>query len=35
MESRMTPKRPRDLNQLAKAIIDIVTGASEVERNPS
>jgi len=30
----MTPKRPRDPNQLAKSIIDIATGGAE-ERVPS
>jgi hypothetical protein len=31
----MTPKRPRDPNQLAKSIIDIATGQAEEERVPS
>ena len=28
----MTPKRPRDPNQLAKSIIDIATGEKSVKR---
>lgn len=31
----MTPKRPRDPNQLAKSIIDIATGESEERPEPS
>jgi hypothetical protein len=31
----MTPKRPRDPNQLAKSIIDIATGQAEEGRVPS
>jgi hypothetical protein len=33
----MTPKRPRDPNQLAKAIVDIATGSAppEIDSEPS
>lgn len=31
----MTPKRPRDANQLAKSIIDIATGQTEEAPLPS
>lgn len=31
----MTPKRPRDPNQLAKSIIDIATGQAEEGPEPS
>ena len=31
----MTPKRPRDPNQLAKSIIDIATGEVEERATPS
>ncbi len=33
-EKDLTPKRPRDPNQLAKSIIDIVTG-EKPNRNPT
>jgi hypothetical protein len=31
----VTPKRPRDPNQLAKSIIDIATGERPDDRDPS
>jgi hypothetical protein len=31
----MTPKRPRDPNQLAKSIVDIATGQAEEQAAPS